>query len=48
MLLEKLKGGIVEGSIYLIYKNLPQNSVFQPSENLHLDNFSPGPTMKGP
>ena len=29
-------------------QNLSHNSVFQPSENLYFENFSPVPTMMGP
>ena len=32
----------------LCCKNQSHDSVFQPSENLCFENFSPGPTMVGP
>ena len=35
--------------LHLLYlQNQSQNSIFQPSESLYFDNFSPGPTIAGP
>ena len=48
MVVKQLKELIIEGSTYCICKSQSQSSVFQPSENLHFDNVSAGPTMEGP
>ena len=42
---QELKERKAEGGIYCINENQHQNIVFQPSENLYLKIFSPGPTM---
>ena len=48
MLVQQLKERTVEGSIHFICDIQSQNIAFQPSEKLHFDKFTLGPTMVGP
>jgi len=48
MLAQQLKEHMVTGLFTVFAHKQSQNVVFQPSENLHFENFSPGPTMVGP
>ena len=45
MFVQQLQEHIVKGSVYCISKNQSQNRVFQPSENLYLEDFSPSASM---
>ena len=47
ILVQQFKERIAEGGIYYNCKNQSENSVSEPSENLHFESFSPDPTMVG-
>ena len=47
ILVQQLKERIAEGGIYYNCKNQSENSLFESSENLHFESFSPDPTMMG-
>ena len=48
MLVQQVKEPIAKGGINCICNNRYQNAAFLSAENLHFENFSPGPTMVGP